>query len=247
MVLNKFRGAGERLLGPWADRLAPGGADRLSWASLAAAFAAGAAFAFSDGAHSYLLIVGAVLVLVNALLDALDGLVARKTGSASPAGNFLDHVIDRYADLAILTGLALSAWGDLSLGLLAITGVFLTSYLGTQAEAVGLSRDYGGVLGRADRLVLLTAVPALQFVAFSFSISASWSVTGPMGRHIMITLVGVLLMVLGGLGHITAVQRFGRARRALLEKEGRRPPRGGPPAASANDGAPPKAEHAREP
>lgn len=247
MVLNKFRGAGERLLGPWADRLAPGGADRLSWASLAAAFAAGAAFAFSDGARSYLLIVGAVLVLVNALLDALDGLVARKTGSASPAGNFLDHVIDRYADLAILTGLALSAFGDLRLGLLAITGVFLTSYLGTQAEAVGLSRDYGGVLGRADRLVLLTAVPAAQFVVVSLAVSASWSLTGPLGHPIAITLVGLLLIVLGALGHITAVQRFVRARRALLEKEGRRPPRPGRAPASANDAGPEKAEHAREP
>jgi len=247
MVLNKLRATGERVLGPWADRLAPGGADRLSWASLAAAFGAGAAFAFSDRAHSYLLLLGALLVLVNALLDALDGLVARKTGSASPAGNFLDHVIDRYADLAILSGLALSGFGDLRLGLLAITGVFLTSYLGTQAEAVGLSRDYGGILGRADRLVLLVAVPSAQFAVALFDLPLSSSFVGPFGHRMTITLVGLLLLVLGALGHVTAVQRFLRARRALLEKEGRRPPRSGPAGAPINGAAPEKAEPPRGP
>jgi archaetidylinositol phosphate synthase len=229
MVLNKFRAAGERMLMPLAGRLAPGGADRLTWISMLMAIGAGVSFAFAGPSRPLWLVVGAVLVLGNALLDALDGIVARITASASPAGNFLDHVIDRYADLAILTGLALSGFGDPRLGLLAVTGVFLTSYMGTQAEAVGLSRDYGGVLGRADRLILLTAVPPIQAALSIAGWDVSSTVVGPFGAALSITLVGWLLAAFGVLGHITALQRFVRARHALLMKEGRRPPEGGAP------------------
>src|SRR5256712_2365291 len=53
-------------------------------------------------------------------------------------------------------GIAFSAtYCRLGVGTLALLGVLLTSYMGTQAQAVGQGRAYGGVLGRADRLVLL--------------------------------------------------------------------------------------------
>ena len=65
------------------------------------------------------------------------------------------RLFDRYSDLALITGFALSLQGDILLGLLALGGVFMASYMGTQAQAVGLKRNYGGVLGRADRLILM--------------------------------------------------------------------------------------------
>jgi len=227
MVLNRFRDAGEALLQPLARRLEGVGADRLSWGSLVVALLAGLAFFAATPRDAWLLVAGAALVLVNAVLDALDGIIARSTGSASPAGNFLDHALDRYADLIILAGLSFSAFGDLRFGLLAITGIFLTSYLGTQAEAVGLKRDYGGLLGRADRLVLLTLVPIVT--AILVYLQPPWwiAVRGPMvgsgpGRGEVITVIGGLLLLFGILGHVTAAQRFVAARRALLVREGRR-------------------------
>ena len=93
---------------------------------------------------------------LNSFLDVLDGALARHTGAASPIGDYLDHVFDRYADVFIITGIIVygvqtwqapvPAW---VIGLFAITGVLLSSYMGTQAQAVGLKRNYGGVLGRA--------------------------------------------------------------------------------------------------
>jgi archaetidylinositol phosphate synthase len=77
----------------------------------------------------------------------------------------------------------------------------MTSYLGTQAEAVGLDRVYGGLLGRADRLVLVglvTTVAAFVDVA----------VRG-------LSVVGWLLVVFALVGHLTALQRFYYARRDL--------------------------------
>ena len=39
----------------------------------------------------------------------------------------------------------------------------MLSYMGTQAQAVGAGREYAGLLGRADRLVVLSIVPIIQY------------------------------------------------------------------------------------
>ena len=236
MVLDNKRASGERVLGPLADKLAPLGADKLTWISVSLAFAAGAMFATSAFASGLFLILGALLVFASAVFDALDGLVARRTKTASPAGDFLDHALDRYADLFIIGGLAASPFGNFRWGLLALSGVFLTSYIATQASAVGLKRDYRGVLGRADRLVLLTLVPILQGalvlanVNYTFHFAAPWRPgSSPLET---VTPVIALLMMFAILGHLTAVQRFARARRALLERQRA-------PDAAPEQGAPP--------
>ena len=116
-----------------------------------------------------------------------------RQGTDSKAGDLLDHVLDRYADIVIVAGLAGGA-GQYLLGLLAVTGVLMTSYLGTQAQAVGLDRVYGGVVGRADRLAIIGATTAVAAVL-------STPLYG-------LTLVGWLLVFLAVVGHLTALQRF---------------------------------------
>lgn len=80
----------------------------------------------------------------------------------------LDHTFDRYSDIALITGFAFSLYGNIYIGILALGGVFMTSYLGTQAQALGLKRNYGGVLGRADRLVLMLVILIIEII-FPFS------------------------------------------------------------------------------
>src|SRR2546421_433634 len=64
-----------------------------------------------------------------------------------------------------LGGVAFNAmYSRLSVGTLALLGVLLTSYMGTQAQAVGQGRAYGGILGRADRLVLLFLGGLIQWL-----------------------------------------------------------------------------------
>jgi len=48
--------------------------------------------------------------------------------------------------------------------MMALVGVLLTSYMGTQAQAVGAKRMYAGILGRADRIVLSFLIPLVQMV-----------------------------------------------------------------------------------
>jgi archaetidylinositol phosphate synthase len=201
MTLDRFRSVADRVVAPFvaaAERvgLTPNG---VSVVAFAAAAAAGACFGFA-GRNATLYPAGALLVMVNGWLDVLDGALARELGTDSRAGDLLDHVLDRYADIVVIAGLA-AGIDRYGVGVAAVTGVLMTSYLGTQAQAVDLDRVYGGLLGRADRLVLVTVVTAVTpFV----DLTAAG--LGP---------VGWLLILFAVVGHLTALQRFYFSMRAL--------------------------------
>ena len=99
-------------------------------------------------------------------------------------------------------GIAFNAtYCRLGVGTLALLGVLLTSYMGTQAQAVGQGRAYGGVLGRADRLVLLFFGGLIQLlVAPSGGLVAGVGILqfGPLEWFMVLFAV---------LGNATAVQR----------------------------------------
>jgi len=201
MTLDRFRHVADRALDPFVGAartvgLSPNG---VSVIAFLLAVAAGGVYAVAAG-RPILYLVGAVLVFLNGWLDLVDGALARDLDVASEAGDLLDHVLDRYADLVIIAGLAAGV-GQYALGIAAVTGVLMTSYLGTQAQAVGLDRVYGGLLGRADRLALVGLVTGVA--AF----------VRPVGLGL--DPVGWLLVVFAVVGHVTAVQRFYHAMRAL--------------------------------
>ncbi len=135
-----------------------------------------------------------VAVALNAFCDSMDGAIARELKTQSLRGDFLDHAVDRYADIFIITGIFAGGIVPWQIGVFALTGVLMASYLGTQAQAVGVGRYYGGVLGRADRLVLILAVGIIGLL-FPISICG-------------LTWLGWLLVLFGIFGHFTAFQRF---------------------------------------
>lgn len=201
MTLDRFRPLADRLIEPFVSvsvrlGLTP---DAISLVAFALALGAGAALYLAGSVPGWYL-VAAALVLLNGLLDVVDGAVARETEAASEAGDLLDHVLDRYADIVILSGLALGA-GRYGLGLVVVTGVLMTAYMGTQAQAVGLGRIYGGLLGRADILVLVAVT----------SVLAAWIRFDVLG----LTVVEWLLVFFAVVSHATALQRFARARSQL--------------------------------
>ncbi len=200
MTLDRLRPVAERAVNPFVSAATRVGLtpDGVSVLAVAVAGAAGVSY-FLAAREPLLYVVGAVLVFLNGWLDVLDGALARELAADSPAGDLLDHVFDRYADILIVVGLA-GGVGRYGLGIAAVTGVLMTSYLGTQAQAVGLERVYGGLLGRADRLALVGVVTALA--------PAAGSVAG-------LSPVGWLLAVLAVVGHLTALQRFYHSMRGL--------------------------------
>lgn len=199
MVLDRFRPGADRLLVPLARHMANVNPNSISWLALLAA--AGAGVAFYLGGWAFLLFA-LVLILGSAYLDALDGKVAKLFGKASPRGDFVDHVFDRYADVFLLGGVAFNAaYCPLWIGALAVIGVLLTSYMGTQAQAVGQGRRYAGLLGRADRLVLLAVGGLVQLLAAP-SGNAAWGMGaasfGPLGW---------IMVLFAVLANATAIQR----------------------------------------
>lgn len=199
MVLNKYRDEADSILGPIAERLRDIDPDLISWIALAFAVLAGVSFFFS--LDPIYVLFGGIFVLLNSLFDALDGKIAKMTGKASKRGDFLDHTLDRYADVFILSGVALGPLSRTWLGLFAIIGVLLTSYMGTQADAVGVSRDYGGVAGRAERLLLLIFFSFLYFAL----VGRGWTSFELLG--IELGLFEILMIWFAIAGNFTAIFR----------------------------------------
>ncbi|MGN1044481.1 MAG: CDP-alcohol phosphatidyltransferase family protein [Candidatus Methanomethylophilaceae archaeon] len=200
MVLDTQRARVDFLLTPVAKKLINVNPNTISWLGLITAFVSGVLMYLSHDNH-WLLLAGAAVVILSGYFDALDGKIAKLSGKASKKGDYLDHVFDRYADLFMIGGVAISAWCNIYIGLLALVGVLLTSYMGTQAQAVGAPRLYAGLLGRADRVVLSTVFPVIQFVMCMIGLGTiqimDWSISW---MEIMVIYFAVM-------GNVTAIQR----------------------------------------
>jgi len=203
MVLNNKRKDIDPLLNFVAKHMININPNTLSWLSLLFALIAGIFFYFSSPnleLNNFYLCIAVFFVFLNGFFDAIDGKIAKLTNKISKKGDFLDHAIDRYADVFIIGGLALSPWCRFNIiGYFAIVGVLLTSYMGTQAQAVGYKRDYSGLLGRADRLVLLMFAPIIQHILLYFT---------SVGILLELYILEWVLIYFAIVGNITAVQRF---------------------------------------
>jgi CDP-diacylglycerol--glycerol-3-phosphate 3-phosphatidyltransferase len=119
-------------------------ADQMTAAGLV--LAAVAAVAIGSGR----IILGLVLFVASAVPDALDGAVAKASGTASPRGAFFDSVADRVSDSLVLAGIAWYLAGRdgghvvlLPFGVLAVSS--LISYQRAKAESLGYVAR-GGIL-----------------------------------------------------------------------------------------------------
>ena len=162
MVADDYRDFGTKILYPLARRM-PIGPMGISFLSLLTAIGAGYSFYMADLENTNWLLIGALMVFLTAVLDALDGMVARIRETSSRRGDLVDHTLDRIADIIIVGGIALGPLVEITVGFSAIIGILMLSYMGTQAQAVGAGREYAGLLGRADRLVVLVMVPIIQY------------------------------------------------------------------------------------
>jgi phosphatidylglycerophosphate synthase len=127
---------------------------QVTWVSAVLAGAAGVAFATSA------LVLGAGLTLVASITDCIDGDLARLTGRGSRAGAFLDSVLDRWTDAALIMGLAISDSGDCRMvALVALSASLVTSY--TRARAQSLGTDCPDGIATRDARMLILVVAAL--------------------------------------------------------------------------------------
>ena len=130
--------------------------DTVSYASIAAAAAAGSCF-FYAGQIPSLLFVAPLLCLLRLWFNMLDGMVALASGKASPRGEIVNELPDRVSDVLIFAGVAHSGLCHPLLGYWAIIGALLTAYVGVLGQAVAGKREYGGVMSKQWRMVALMA------------------------------------------------------------------------------------------
>ncbi|MDQ4125653.1 MAG: CDP-alcohol phosphatidyltransferase family protein [Actinomycetota bacterium] len=123
---------------------------------VSALMSSGGAVAFAY--RSYWL--GAILSLLGVITDCIDGDLSRLTGRSSTVGAFIDSVMDRWTDAAMIVGLAYANPQHWTLAAVALTASLLTSYTRARAQSLGVDCP-DGIGGRDTRVLLLVlAAPA---------------------------------------------------------------------------------------
>jgi CDP-diacylglycerol---glycerol-3-phosphate 3-phosphatidyltransferase len=173
--------------------------DAVTLASLVLGVAAGAAF----GAGHFG--VGAVLALAAGAGDTMDGLLAKKLGTASDAGEVLDAAVDRYVDFAWFAGVAY--WMRESRALLlialgALLGSIMVSYSTAKAEALHV-RPPRGSMRRVERAALIV-------VAATVTPVVAWAAPAWAAAPLAITLGTIAV-----LGNASALRRLAAVRAAV--------------------------------
>ena len=132
---------------------------QVSW--LSAAFALAGGVAFARAAYT----PGVLLVLIGQVTDCVDGDLARITGRTSRSGAYLDSVLDRWTDAALIIGLAFSDLERFAApAAFALVGASLTSYTRARAQSLGTDCP-DGIATRDARLLILMVAPLVGLIS----------------------------------------------------------------------------------
>jgi CDP-diacylglycerol--glycerol-3-phosphate 3-phosphatidyltransferase len=150
------------------------------------------------------------LLLASGSFDIVDGRLARRTGTGSARGAFLDSVVDRYADSFTYIGLAIAlhASSVLWVVLLCLLGGSMVSYTRARAEALGVECKVG-LLQRPERTVILGLGSMLAVLVDR--IGGPW-----WGMHD--GLLVVTLVVIAVLSNFSALHRVLHVQRELRRR-----------------------------
>jgi phosphatidylglycerophosphate synthase len=173
-------------------------ADQISWASLVLGLAAGACL--SIGHFGYATVFG----MISGLLDSVDGMVARVTGTASEAGEVLDSSVDRYVEFFFLSGLIIyyrAIPALMILGLLALLGSFMVSYSTAKAEALKVE-PVKGSMRRPERALYLTLGAALSALTIPW-LEVEREFPVPIG-YPMVVAIGLVAVI----ANFSAIERL---------------------------------------
>ncbi len=128
--------------------------DAISYFSILAAALAAACF-WQASAHPWLLLLGPAFCYERLWCNMLDGMVALAAGKASRRGEILNDLPDRISDVLIFVGVAHSGLNAVVSGYWAAIFALLTAYVGLFGQAVGVQREFSGVMSKPWRMVTL--------------------------------------------------------------------------------------------
>jgi phosphatidylglycerophosphate synthase len=128
--------------------------DAISYFSVVAAGAAAVCF-WQAAKYPWLLILGPAFCYLRLWCNMLDGMVALAAGKASWRGEILNDLPDRISDVLIFVGVAHSGLNAVIGGYWAAIFALLTAYVGVFGQAVGVQREFSGVMSKPWRMVTL--------------------------------------------------------------------------------------------
>lgn len=118
--------------------------------------AAAAALCFWQSANApFLLLIGPAFCYLRLWCNMLDGMVALASGKASCRGEILNDLPDRLSDVLIFAGVAHSGLNTVPSGYWAAIAALITAYVGVFGQAVGVKREFSGVMSKPWRMVTL--------------------------------------------------------------------------------------------
>jgi phosphatidylglycerophosphate synthase len=141
--------------------------DAVSHLSILAALAAAICF-WKSGQSPWLLIVAPLFCYLRLWFNMLDGMVALAASKASPRGEILNDLPDRVSDIVIFAGVAHSGLMNPFIGYWAAIFAVLTAYVGLFGQAVGVQREFGGMMSKPWRMVALHLGAWLTFAYRSY-------------------------------------------------------------------------------
>jgi phosphatidylglycerophosphate synthase len=148
--------------------------DAISYLSIVAALIA-AIFFWKSGATRWLLIIAPLFCYLRLWFNMLDGLVAVAAGKASRRGEILNDLPDRISDIVVFVGVAHSGLMNPLIGYWTAISAVLTSYVGLFGQALGVQRQFGGMMSKPWRMVVLHIGAWLTFF-FAPESSATFTV-----------------------------------------------------------------------
>ncbi|PZR73726.1 MAG: CDP-diacylglycerol--glycerol-3-phosphate 3-phosphatidyltransferase [Chthoniobacterales bacterium] len=142
--------------------------DAISYLSIVAAAIAAILFWKSGRRPSFLLFAPAFSYL-RLWFNMLDGMVALAAGKGSWRGEILNDLPDRVSDVLIFAGVAHSGWMNPIIGYWAAIFALLTAYVGMFGQAVGVQREFSGVMAKPWRMVTVHLAAWITFGAICWN------------------------------------------------------------------------------
>lgn len=128
--------------------------DAISYFSIVAALLAAVCF-WRSGECLWLLALAPAFCYLRLWCNMLDGMIALAGGQGSWRGEILNDLPDRVSDVVIFVGVAHSGWMHPLVGYWAAILALLTAYVGMFGQAVGVQREFSGLMSKPWRMVAL--------------------------------------------------------------------------------------------
>jgi phosphatidylglycerophosphate synthase len=164
--------------------------DAISYLSILASALAALCF-WKSGQAPVFLFIAPLFCYVRLWCNMLDGMVALASGKASWRGEILNDLPDRISDVLIFAGVAHSGWMNPIIGYWAAIFALLTAYVGMFGQAVGVQREFSGLMSKPWRMVTLHAGAWITLACF-------WSNDGSIRVASLTVLNWACLIVVAG-------------------------------------------------